>query len=412
MRLSTNKCKAITQHAKKEGLPLISTRGTDRMTITWAAVCARRLERHALSAPAQDARPADIVGAMCGAHAQVLSAAELSIGLRIAGITRAEIRDALWIEHSLIKTFGPRGTVHLLPARDLPIWTGALSAMPHNRNVDATSGLLTPDQVEAIVEAIAVVLEQAELTIDELTEAIVERTGAWAGDLVMPAFQGMWPRWRMALATAATRGALCFGPNRGRNVTYTNPRRWLPGFQPADRQTALAGIVRRYLHAYGPATPQQFAQWLGAPRRMAAELFDSLSGELQQVELDGAVAWSLAGDTAAPSAPPHGVRLLPYFDAYTVGCHPRESLFPGRAAERALAGGQAGNFPVLLIDGTVAGVWHQRRSGRKIEITVEPLDPLTGVQRRALDDQVERIGEFLEGQPRLTIGAVTVGAHA
>jgi hypothetical protein len=292
------------------------------------------------------------------------------------------------------------------------MWTGALSAMPYSRNVDAKSELLTPEQAEAIVETIAVVLEQAELTVDELTAAIVERIGAWAGDLVMPAFQGMWPRWRMALAVAGARGALCFGPNRGRNITYTNPRRWLPGFQPADRQTALAGIARRYLHAYGPATPEQFAQWLGAPRRMVAALFDSLSSELEQVELDGAVVWLLAGDTAAPSALPHGVRLLPYFDAYTVGCHPRELLFPGRAAERALAGGQAGNFPVLLIDGTVAGVWHQRRSGRKIEITVEPLDPLTAVQRRELDDQVERIGEFLDGKPRLTIGAVTVGAHA
>ncbi|HXV42169.1 MAG TPA: crosslink repair DNA glycosylase YcaQ family protein, partial [Anaerolineae bacterium] len=72
----------------------------------------------------------------------------------------------------------------------------------------------------------------------------------------------------------------------------------------------------------------------------------------------------------------------------------------------------AGNFPVLLIAGEVAGVWHQRRTGRRIEITVEPLGELTARQRRELDDQVERIGEILEGTPRLTIGAVTVGAHA
>ena len=45
---------------------------------------------------------------------------------------------------------------------------------------------------------------------------------------------------------------------------------------------------------------------------------------------------------------PRGVRLLPYFDAYTVGCHPREQLFPGLAAQRALSRGQAGNVPVLL----------------------------------------------------------------
>ena len=61
-------------------------------------------------------------------HAQVLSAAELSIGMRLAKADRADVQDALWGERSLVKTFGPRGTVHLLPTRDLPMWTGALAA--------------------------------------------------------------------------------------------------------------------------------------------------------------------------------------------------------------------------------------------------------------------------------------------
>src|SRR5512145_927460 len=147
----------------------MSTSETDRMTLTWAEVCARRLERQGLSAPWPDARPADIVGAMGGAHAQVLSAAELSIGLRLTGITRQDVRDALWTERSLIKTYGPRGTVHLLPAQDLPMWTGALSAMPYVRTSDDKNELLTPEQAEAIIEAIAVILAEAELTADELT---------------------------------------------------------------------------------------------------------------------------------------------------------------------------------------------------------------------------------------------------
>jgi hypothetical protein len=121
----------------------------------------------------------------------------------------------------------------------------------------------------------------------------------------------------------------------------------------------------------------------------------------------------VAGDTAVAPRAPNGIRLLPYFDAYTVGCQPRELLFPGRAAARALTpSGQAGNYPVLLIDGTVAGVWHLRRSGRRLDITVEPFDPLGASQRRELDDQVERIGAFLGGQVQLTIGVVRAGAHA
>jgi hypothetical protein len=53
-----------------------------------------------------------------------------------------------------------------------------------------------------------------------------------------------------------------------------------------------------------------------------------------------------------------------------------------------------------------------RRSGRTIAVTVEPLTHLTKVRRRALDEQVSRVGEILEAGARLTIGPVTVGPHA
>lgn len=202
--------------------------------LSWAEVCAWRLDCHALSSPSQDARPADIVGTICGAHAQVLSAAELSIGLRIAGITRTDVQQALWTEHSLVKTFGLRGTVHLLSTEDLPLWTGALSAIPSSSSSHPENVRLTPEQTDEIVEAIADALDDAELTIDELNEAVIAATGPWAAELVVPAFGGMWPRWCPGLAPAGIRGALCFGPNRGREVTYTNPGRWLPRFRPAE----------------------------------------------------------------------------------------------------------------------------------------------------------------------------------
>ncbi|TMR90841.1 winged helix DNA-binding domain-containing protein [Nonomuraea basaltis] len=348
---------------------------------------------------------------MCGAHAQVMSAAEASIGLRLDGVTRAHVRAALWETRSLVKTYGPRGTVHLLPARDLPMWVSAMSSVPASHHAGPPSFRMTPEQIGQVVAAIREVLAGAEMTIDELSDAVVAATGPWAGELVMPAFQGMWPRWRQAMAVAAHRGAFVFGPARGRKVTYTAA----PAAPPASGVGRWAGdglgrLVRSYLTAYGPATPEQFAQWAGGPVSWAARAFEG--AELEEVLFEGRRAWVAAGDTAVPGEPPRGVRLLPYFDAYLVAGRPRELLYPGAAAARALAGGQAGNFPVLLVDGTVSGVWHQRRSGSKLDITVEPLRDLTPAQLRELDEQVERVGEVLEGRPRLTIGPVTVGAHA
>ena len=106
------------------------------------------------------------------------------------------------------------------------------------------------------------------------------------------------------------------------------------------------------------------------------------------------------------------VRLLPYFDAYAVGSHPRERVFPGRAFEQALARTQAGNLPVLIVDGVVVGIWHERRSGSRVAFTVEPFRRLTAAERYKLDVQIERIGAIQEAAATLTIGTVTAGPHA
>jgi hypothetical protein len=141
-------------------------------------------------------------------------------------------------------------------------------------------------------------------------------------------------------------------------------------------------------------------------------LFEAMGEALESVTLEGTPAWTTAGDTAAPGEPHRGVRLLPYFDAFVVAGQPRERLFPGAASTRALAGGQAGNYPVLLVDGVVGGVWHQRRSGRNVAITVEPLRDLTPARRRQLDDEVDLVAAVLEASATLTVGPVTVGPHA
>ena len=66
--------------------------GVKPSSLTWTGVTAQRMARHALTEPAATLGPADIASMLCGAHAQVLSAAELSIGRRIAGATRTDVR--------------------------------------------------------------------------------------------------------------------------------------------------------------------------------------------------------------------------------------------------------------------------------------------------------------------------------
>src|SRR5262245_43324075 len=104
---------------------------------------------------------------MAGVHAQVMSAAEHSLALRVAGATRADVTAALWEDRSLVKTFGPRGTVHLLPAADLAWWVAALGSVP--RAGSHPDGVrLLPQETDAVVAALDTALREEDRTTEEL----------------------------------------------------------------------------------------------------------------------------------------------------------------------------------------------------------------------------------------------------
>lgn len=185
---------------------------------------------------------------------------------------------------------------------------------------------MTCEQTEQVLAAVENAVHDAAPTIDELSGAVVAATGSWAGDPVMEAFGGRWPRWRQALPLAGMRGLVCFGQNRGRKTTYTAPT--ATGTVPAD---PVAWLLGRHLHAFGPSAPARFANWLNVPG-----------------------AWA------------RDVSSRPTCHAYAVG-NDRARLNPGVAATRA-----RGKFQVLLADGVVGGLWHQKRAGTKVALTVEP----------------------------------------
>lgn len=382
-------------------------------SLTWNAVWGRRLARHALLEPKPIADLVDVVRAVCGIHAQVMPAAELSVGIRVAGVTRQEVRTELWQRRGLVKAYGLRGTVHLFPADELPLWIAALRATTRPDEARRLAQLgLEPAQVEAIVAAIGEALDGWCLTREALGVEVARRVGSWATDAVSPAFGGQWPRWLIALGAAANAGLLCFGPNQGNKVTFVRPDQWLGGWKEVDGEAALREVCRRYLSAYGPATHRDFAQWFSMQPSAARALMRELADELDEVDVEGQRAWLLASE-AADSWPPatDAVHLLPHFDCYVIGCHPRGRLVPAAWAERVLTRGGIGNVPVIVVDGVVAGLWQQRRKGRRLEIQVETFLPLSTSQHQQLEAAALRVGEIMEAESTLSLGAVDVRPH-
>jgi Winged helix DNA-binding domain len=246
------------------------------------------------------------------------------------------------------------------------------------------------------------------LTREELGQALERRLGAWANELTHPAFGGHMPPWQMALFPAALAGVLAFGPNRGARVTYVRLDQWVGELPEVDGRAALQEVCRRYVRAYGPTTHVELARWLYTTPAAARQLLQSLGDELEEVDVDGWRAFSSRDPLTRTAA--RTVHLLPRFDCYIVGCHPRKQLIP-EAAPGPLQGGTAAPFQVLLVDGVVAGLCEQQRRGSRLRVRVDPFNALSAEQHRQLDLQAERMAEFYGVQVEVELGHVEPRGH-
>ncbi|HET6550130.1 MAG TPA: crosslink repair DNA glycosylase YcaQ family protein, partial [Solirubrobacter sp.] len=84
-----------------------------------------RMGRQHLTRRATDALA--VVSDVCGLHAQVLSSAQLTLWARVED--PPDVEHLLWRERTLVKTWAMRGTLHLLRADELPLYTGAQAAL-------------------------------------------------------------------------------------------------------------------------------------------------------------------------------------------------------------------------------------------------------------------------------------------
>jgi hypothetical protein len=322
---------------------------------------------------------------ICGLHAQVLSSAELSLWARVEQLSPEAVRRALWSENSLVKTWAMRGTLHLLPRTELPFFFGALSTYTHflKQGWLKYSGV-SPEELEAVVTALAQTLPGRTLSREALAEEVAVRTGSKKSGEVLR------QSWGVMLKPAAFRGQLCFAESEGQRVRFTHPG----ALELWSGPRALRELARRYLAAYGPATRQDFVAWWGESAAKAEALLAEL--DTVEVEVDGTRALLLQRDVrvALGARSTGAVRLLPAFDPYVIGAPRRGGLFPVAQKPRIFRG-QGWISATLVIDGRIEGVWRQERRGRKLSLTVETFARPAASTRSGVSAEAERLAAFL-----------------
>ena len=316
-----------------------------------------------------------------------MSAAELQLVTRSRANVE-DVRTALWTDRTLVKTWLVRGTLHLIPAADLPLYSAAMRTL-----------MWTPAwfkwlrmnerELDSLIAAMGEALSDEPMTKEELTA----RVGRGRPKHVREAISGSWGS---LLKPAARRGLLAFGPSRGTNVTLVNPRHWLRGWKDIDTEDATVELARRYLRAYGPATKKDFVRWFGYLRRGRVDPWPALADELVDVDVEGTRLQLLAKDARAlmRTAPAASVQLLPPFDPYLMGHQSRDHLFD--KVHRWKVSRVAGWISaVVLVDGRVEGTWTHARSGETLVVDVAPFAPLSASTRREIAARADDLASAL-----------------
>ena len=336
-------------------------------SVSWAQARAFRLARMHLVDPLGPRSLRRVAHDLGGIQAQVHSAAELQAAVRLDGLGVGAVGRALYKSKTLVKTWMMRGTIHYLDPSDLPVWASASETrMTWNKPYWQKAFGISADDVEATLAIIPRALDGACLTREALADEVHRITKNAALDELMRA------GWGSVLKIVAAQGLLCFGPNEGRNVTFTRPDQWLEDWsEPPPLDEALQAVLRRYLASHGPATRQEFARWWGFTPPAANAPLAALGEEIVIVDRDGEKAYMLARDLPALEAVREDdrVRMLPMFDAYTLAGLPHDAIVAKTRRDQVYRAG-AWVSQVVARGGRIVGVWkHERKpKGTHVEV--------------------------------------------
>jgi hypothetical protein len=273
-------------------------------------------------------------------------AAVLSIHARVE-----RTQPSTWEDPSLVQLWGLRYSVYVVAARDRALFSlGRL--LDDDRSLRRAEDLAT--RLEALLKGRKITDGEAADGLGGIGNGI--RYAAPSGRVLI--------RWEGARA----------------------PIVWsVPAPDTTPREAALE-LARRYLHVFGPGTPDAFTGWAGIGAAAGRAAFDALGTSLAAARTTIGEGWILASDeeafraTAGPAAE---ARLLPSGDTYFLlqGAD-RELLVPDARRRGQLWTSRV--WPgAVLVEGEIVGTW--RRAGPTV--TIQTWRRLTRKERDAVETE-------------------------
>jgi len=324
-----------------------------------------------------DSTPAEMAHHLIGLQAQDNLPPYLSLAARLKDFDPYDVTRGLE-DKTLVRLLVMRGTIHLLTRADALVlrqWTRPV----HDREIKISQSIGAAREVdrEAFDEALNKLLADGPLPQKALGLALAERFPAY------PATQlGQLARSTQPLAQLPPRGTW----NGSGAVVYQRVDRWL---EAELGEPDVPEIVRRYLHAFGPASAADATAW-SAITGLAALMKDMDDLDRHEDE-NGRVLYDVPGSPIVEADVPAPVRLLGYYDNVWLSHAGRDRVTDPEKRKSQQGANGAAAAPIF-VNGWLEGLW--RVTDGHVEIATL-MRKLTRAERSELDDEVARVEALL-----------------
>ena len=342
-------------------------------------------------------------------HATDPATVYLSAWARVDGMAVADLERALYADRSLVKHMAMRRTLFVFPRATMGVAQAGASrrvAEGERRRLIGDvekAGLQKDGQrwlARASEQVMAALGDGREATSSELRDEIPLLAGAitygegksWGGQAPLG------PR---VLTVLSADGLIVRAHNQGgwavSRPRWTSMCSWLgEELSPPSQEEGVAGLVERWLRAFGPGTAADLKWWLGSTVGAVRQALSAV--DAVEVDLDGQIGYLLPDDQEPEAPVDPWVALLPPLDPTTMGWFERDWYLGPHRGQLFDSNGNAG--PTVWWDGRVVGGWSQRRDG---EIVFRLLEDVGGEAERAVEAEAARVAAWF-GDVRISPG--------
>lgn len=374
----------------------LSTRALNRATFA----------RQRLLQPIRRTTPADAVRRLGSLQAQHPEWPPVALAARAGDARSANLAAALQ-RRTVVRSSLMRITIHVVAADDL--WP--MFAVMRPLRADQWRLLLKADPINSALGRRMRAAHQ--VAIDALRErprSSLELDRLMASEIGAEATATTRPAWRQPEARVVVRAAwrhfaafvpLVHVPHQGEGYgrsQYALAEDWLGQPKPEiDIAEARRQVTHRYLAAFGPASVDDLAAYVGRGKGVWREAIAALGDEVIELRDEGRrtlydVESGPRPDPDTPAPP----RLLARWDSLLLSHAPRHRDRVIADADRsAVFTKNADVLPTFLLDGFVAGTWDLTRRDDRAEVRLNPLRPMKRADRDALHAEAERVLELI-----------------